>query len=463
MFEQSEGLRRVASPPEDHAPSTEELHDLLDRLATCDGTDADGEAALVDQLTVLERVKSAAAAAQARVTATLATHRYRAEADRGMPARERGRGLAAEIGLARRESPVRGGCHLGMGTALVAEMPHTLAALTRGDISEYRAQLMVKETALLTREHRTQVDTELADRLTTLGDRGVAAAARTIGYRLDPTSVLRRTRGATADRHVSLRPAPDTMTYLSGFLPVAQGVACKVALERHAETLRSQGDPRTRGQIMADTLVERLTGQGTAEATGVEIELVMTDRALFGGDHEPAHLTGYGPIPAAIAREIVRDAHHAWLRRLYTSPDGSALVAMDSHRRLFTGQLRHFLIIRDQVCRTPWCDAPIRHLDHAHPDTDGGPTTAVNGQGLCEACNYAKQATGWRAQPAAADHDTGNDTGDPRHTIEITTPTGHHHHSRAPNPPGAPRTRSTGRPRVDYLHPDHRHRIELAA
>ena len=84
-----------------------------------------------------------------------------------------------------------------------------------------------------------------------------------------------------------------------------------------------------------------------------------------------------------------------WLRRLYTSPSTGQLVAMDSRRRRFTGQLRRFVILRDQHCRTPWCNAPIRHLDHPRPAHAGGPTTTANAQGLCEACNYAKEAPGW--------------------------------------------------------------------
>ena len=34
----------------------------------------------------------------------------------------------------------------------------------------------------------------------------------------------------------------------------------------------------------------------------------MTDTALFGTSDEPAHLDGYGPIPAELAREIVAGA-----------------------------------------------------------------------------------------------------------------------------------------------------------
>jgi len=80
---------------------------------------------------------------------------------------------------------------------------------------------------------------------------------------------------------------------------------------------------------------------------------------------------------------------------------------------------------RDDVCRSPWCDAPIRHLDHIVPTADGGETTADNRQGLCEACNYAKEATGWRAKRPPGAH----------HTVEIATPIGHRYRSRAPDPP----------------------------
>ena len=232
-----------------------------------------------------------------------------------------------------------------------------------------------------------------------------AAEARKIGYRLDPDSVRRRTRNARNDRRVGLRPAPDAMGYLTGFLPIEQGAACKSALGKHADSLKAKGDERTRGQIMADTLVERLTGQRSADSTQVEIQLVMSEASLLGGDSEPARLAGFGPIPAATARDLVRNAANAFVRRLFTTPDGKSLVAMETRRRCFEGGLRTFLIARDEVCSSPWCDAPIRHLDHVVRVADGGETSAENGQGLCEACNYAKEAPGWRAKrpPGAPD------------------------------------------------------------
>jgi 5-methylcytosine-specific restriction endonuclease McrA len=304
-----------------------------------------------------------------------------------------------------------------------------LAALRVGDTSEWRATIVARETACLDPADRRVADAELGPRLADLGDREVEAAARAVAYRLDPRAFVDRSRGAANDRDVSLRPAPDTMSRLSGFLPVAQGVAAYAALSREADRLRSEGDPRGRGQIMADTLVERVTGQATAEGVPVEVQLVLPADTLLAGGDEPAVLVGAGPVPAAVARTMLADpAGTAWLRRIYARPADGSLVAMDSRRRRFPTGLRRLLQVRDRTCRTPWCGAPIRHTDHVIPVADGGATSAANGQGLCEACNYTKQAPGWRARPGP---------GGAGHRVEITTPTGQHYTSRPPPLSGA--------------------------
>ena len=392
-----------------------------------------GDAERIDQIRLLEELKSAAAAAQARVTADFVASQTTAEIDAGAVARDRGKGIAAQVALAKRESPARARRYIGWAGVLVAELPRTFAALQTGQITEWRAQIVARETAWLDRVHRQRLDKELAPSLETLGDRQIEAVAKTLAYRLDPHGFMARIRGVHADRRVSLRPAPDTMSLLSGLLPVTQGVAVFASLQEHAAAMRAQGDERSRGQIMADTLVERVTGQATAEAVPVEVNLVMTDQALFNtgaGADEPANVQGFGPIPAALARRLVvaaEDAVTSWVRRLYACPTSGELVAMDSRRRLFGGGLSKFLVLRDQICRTPWCDAPIRHLDHVVPVESGGDTSAANGQGLCEACNHAKQAAGWSSRPS--DEGAGI-------CVEVTTPTGHRYSSRCPSPPG---------------------------
>ena len=246
---------------------------------------AAGSAGMIDELRALEDLKSASAARSARTTVAFDLHQRREQADAGIPAERLGAGIGAQVALARRESPARGGRLLGLAKALVTEMPHTLAALENGGLNEWRATLLARETACLSATDRCAVDEELAPdagRFSGAGDRAVIAAARSAAYRRDPRSVADRASHAAAERHVSIRPAPDTMCYLTALLPVAEGVAAYTALTRSADAQRSAGDPRSRGQLMADALVERTTGT-PGGISGVEIQLIMTDRTLFQG------------------------------------------------------------------------------------------------------------------------------------------------------------------------------------
>ncbi|KXW61789.1 hypothetical protein MPHL43239_19400, partial [Mycolicibacterium phlei DSM 43239 = CCUG 21000] len=89
---------------------------------------------------------------------------------------------------------------------------------------------------------------------------------------------------------------------------------------------------------------------------------------LMGDDDAPAWLAGYGPLPAAIARGLTGDAVRdkktkAMLRRLYRHPSSGQLVAMESRARVFPKGLAEFIGIRDRTCRTPYCNAEIRHRD----------------------------------------------------------------------------------------------------
>lgn len=408
------------------------------------------------RITALETLKNACAATQARETVTFDESRRNAEAARGIPARDRGRGVASEVALARRVSPSQGSRHLGLARALVAELPHTMEKLTSGAVSEWRATIVARETGWLPVEGRRHVDEHLANRLTELGDRRLAAEARKLAQAWDPAEAVRHVRRAESERCVTLRPAPDAMVYLTALLPMVQGIAAYAALTTHANTLIGTGQAghKTRGQVMADTLIERLTGQDTATAVPVEVHLIMTDTALLGtgatgdpttgsldGSEAPAWVVGHGPLPAAAARALLSPDHdgptgraRVWIRRLYTTPTTGQLVAMDSTRRTFDGLLRRMVTLRDDTCRTPWCDAPIRHIDHATAHAAGGETSYANASGLCERCNHIKETPGWH-HTATPDQ------------LTVTTPTGHTYTrdtlplTTPPQPPGRPPAR----------------------
>lgn len=403
-------------------PSPEVLGSWLEEMAGFDpGLLGEGEA--LETITALEKVRRAAAALQARLAVRVDQTARQRQHREGVEASRLGAGVGAQIALARMESPHRGGRHLGLAKALAFELPQTLAGMVRGEVSEWQATIVARETACLDPDLRRRIDAAVGDRLAGWGERRTEREVRARAQEADPGAAVTRHAQATGERRVTLRPAPDTMCYLTALLPAVHGVAAYAALVRAADQARAHGEERGKGQVMADTMVERLTGQSTAADVPVEVELVMPLDTLLGQSHAPAFLAGYGPLPAATSRRLVRDTKAAaWLRRLFTSPDTGQLVAMDSRRRCFDHQLRHFVVLRDQFCRTPWCDAPIRHVDHPQPHSQGGPTDHLNAQGLCEACNYAKQAPGWHTQGAEA----------PEGPAITTTPTGRRYTSRSP-------------------------------
>jgi hypothetical protein len=219
------------------------------------------------------------------------------------------------------------------------------------------AGLVVSETRHLDPERRRGVDAQLAGELDGCAPRQAAALARKLAYAADPEGFVARGRTARADRRVGLRPAPDTMSVLSGFLPVEQGVACWAALRAYTDTVKGAGDSRTRDQIMADTLVERITGQ--ARAGDVQAEVAIVTSGAVAGHGAVAEVLGYGPIPVPLAREILAESRgRRWWRRLFTAPHGG-VVGGDPTRRCFDGTLATLIGYRDGGrCREPFCAAP---------------------------------------------------------------------------------------------------------
>lgn len=427
--------------------STVAVEEFVCRLGLLDADVSDAER--LRQLAALESLKAAAAAAQARVAVAFDASQRAHQRATGVAAGKVGAGIAEQIALARRESPTRGSCHLGLARALTAELPHTMAALRRGDLSEWRATLVAQATAVLSPADRQEVDRRLAGRLAGLSDRHVRAAAQAVAYELDPRSVAERQAYAASQRRVAIRPAPDAMAYLTALLPVVQAVAVVKCLHETAGAARAAGDPRSSDQVKADTLVERVTGLASAAAVPIEVGVIMSDRSLFGVDHGVAVLEGYGPVPSSSIRRILVEgtqdatvgwapgappssassalstsstsstssgdhtsapsspggASHAgragpskavvWLRKFYADPESGVIISADRKRRLFDAHARRLVVARDQWCRTPFCGAPIRHIDHALGFARGGATSVDNAQGLCERCNHAKEAPGW--------------------------------------------------------------------
>ncbi|WP_230082819.1 HNH endonuclease signature motif containing protein [Arsenicicoccus cauae] len=425
---------------------------VVDRLLVLDDTATDTER--VGLLAALQRLERAAQAAQLRTMLALDEHRHDQREAAGLATDRRGSapGVAAEVGAALGCSAGAAGHRLGLARVADRELGRVAGLHARGLVSEQHVRAVAAATIGLGRDDRVTVDEEVAPHAAGCSVRELEARARAIAYELDPGAATAAHERAVADRHVSGRPVPGAMMRLSALLPLVEGVACLAALRQGAQAAKATGDARSVSQLQADLLVQRITGEAPG-CMPVEVGIVMGDHTAFGTGDTAAWLPGYGPVPAPVARRLLRgqdERHHhthhthdshdnhdshdghdrdgggvtgpgyvpqarpgapgdgldgddpavlaraadVFLRRLYTHPDTGQLVALDARGRAFDGALRRLIVWRDGTCRAPGCDSPIRHIDHVHPWRDGGTTTADNGIGLCEAHNYAHEAPG---------------------------------------------------------------------
>jgi 5-methylcytosine-specific restriction endonuclease McrA len=422
------------------------LRELLAGMILPGGTDTASvskqtQAEWVELLGELEAVKNTVTATQARLAVALEEATKAAEAEQGVRAERRGRGVPNQVGAAIQSSPHAGAAFLGTARVWVTQMPHTFDALRTGVLSQWRATLLVRETSHLRVEDRARIDEEIcgpANRVALLrmGTRRLIARIKELAGQLDVHACVKRNAKAVAQRCVSVRPAPDLMVYLTALVPMQQGIQAYAQLKKHAEAAKATGDERGAGQIMADTLIERVTGRdpGKADEVPVTINLLVSDQTLLADGDGPGVVTegmpaGAGTVPAPVARSLAAhaiDADAAWLRAIYVDPQGR-LLATTSKARFHPPGLADLLRAREQgICATSWCDAPVRHIDHVTPHAQGGETSLENGQGLCARCNHAKQAPGWTQKVTEVEG---------RHAVETITPTAHTTVSVAPAPP----------------------------
>ena len=358
-----------------------------------------GDAELNNRISALEDLKAAAAAAQAR--ATVALRRLPTHAPRPPPGYPPTRSAKASAP----RSPWPGGNPRARGRPLArhCQSPgHRNATHPRrpehGKLNEWRATILVRETACLTLEDRHAVDAELA------ADTGALD-----GYRRppDPPWPAHRRTGWT---RLSPRPRPQSRIGPAGqlpprpghhdlpdrILPVAAGVAVYAALTRHADALKAAGDPRSRPahgrqprrtrhrqprrpqQHRNPTHHDRPHPAPRRQRTRRPARLRHRPRPppATSSPHPP---TNPGKPPAKAASHAAGPRPEPCAGRPGTRKSGSGSAGSTPPPAPETSSawtpndgscptgLRGLITTRDDTCRTPYCDAPIRHADHIIP------------------------------------------------------------------------------------------------
>jgi hypothetical protein len=137
---------------------------------------------------------------------------------------------------------------------------------------------------------------------------------------------------------------------------------------------------------------------------------VLAEQATVTGDSSaPGYLPGFGPVPAAVVRDLVSSA------KLKPLPRPSAEA--EQHYRP-SAALAEFVRLRDLTCRFPGCDVPaeVCDLDHTVP-FPAGPTHPSNLKLLCRYHHLLK--TFYTGRGGWADRQL------PDGTVEWTAPSGH--------------------------------------
>ncbi|WP_167008985.1 HNH endonuclease signature motif containing protein [Mumia sp. ZJ430] len=408
------------------------------RAAGHDPYEAELGAAEIDVVAVCEEAVRIAQGVQADAVLALDSRRRRAMTT--VDETTLTRSLFTEIALARQVSTPSGERTYAFAQALELH-PQTHALLRDGTISSAVASAVCRETTYAAVDDRTRIDAEIASSLADLSPRRAAAEARRLVLAVDPHAAYERTLRAREDRVVTFSPELDAMASLTVVGPAEQLTAAFRRLDDEASARRADGDPRTIRQLMADLAIEAMTGarvdaDGTSDLR-TEIGVVMRPEVLFAADTAPASLTGYGPIPAELARRLAT-GEHSWVRRFFTTPNGDGLTGSDRRARRFSAAVRRLIRTVDGQCQRPWCDCRIRDLDHAVPYARGGPTTPQNAQGVCRPDNLAKEAPGWRVTPADPLVASDDDILAP--VLGWRTPTGHTYANQRRTPLGVPRT-----------------------
>jgi hypothetical protein len=374
---------------------------------------------LVDLIAAAERVRAGAEAAQLRAMAELAGRAMFAgcaEHGHGDPAHGV-RGAASIISAELRLSPSAAVARVTLARELVESLPATLAELAAGRIDGYRARVIAEQTRPLahTPQLRRDVEAGLLRRAPRQTATQLRAAAVKAVLAADPAGAARRHQRARADRYVSPPcPEPDGMASLPNRMPAEDAAALYTAIDAAARHLQrtaaeqaaagtgrgaggGDGDGRTLDQLRADVLaglgwsalraghlgccqpacshVHQPLGTRRGRAAAVNVTVAYT--TLIGVDDQPAHLHGYGPITAAVARRIA--AHGTW-RRLLTDPVSGAVLDVGRTRYTPPPDLADHVLARDQTCRFPTCTRPAAgcDLDHTTPFEQAGTTSAAN-------------------------------------------------------------------------------------
>ncbi len=316
------------------------------------------------------------------------------------------RSMIAEVSVVMRLADRTVQTMMGTATAFVETMPTTLEALETGRISLAHARVILEHAVGIDNTVRSDFERLMIERAEVTTPGKLAASARIAAARLRAETFEERHTTAKESRSIYIRDLDNGMSELLHLLPTPFAAAIFDRLTRQAKAVSSAGDSRTRDQLRSDLATDLLlTGEPTsgkeaphtaAEGIRAEISITIPALTLLGHGHEPATLTGRGPIDLDTAMRLASKAPE--FTRILTDPVIGMVVAADTYR--LSASLRRYLAARDQHCRFPTCNRDARwcDIDHTVAWEDGGKSVPENLAHLCRGHHVLKHHSRWKVR-----------------------------------------------------------------
>ena len=326
---------------------------------------------------------------------------------------------------------------IDVARTLVNHLPNTCSALAMGEISSAHATVIAKETAAAIRDGISefaiyQIEEKALAHAEFHTPGQVANKVRTTIAQLAPAEFEEVVDRARETRRVSCYNEADGMATVVAILPAQDAQTVMKSIEAYilmmnARDEADRADSRcwtsatnasaahssdtgsatstwsllTADNKRADALTAILSGALAQNVDDVRphrrpvtVNVTIDLPTLLGLAENPGQLSGYGAIPASVARELASDA--TW-KRFITDPQTGNLLDYGREKYEPPQALVDFLLARDRTCRFPGCrqSASRADIDHAQSWEIGGETTPENLGLLCRRHHRLKTHGKW--------------------------------------------------------------------
>ena len=326
---------------------------------------------------------------------------------------------------------------IDVARTLVNHLPNTCSALAMGEISSAHATVIAKETAAAIRDGISefaiyQIEEKALAHAEFHTPGQVANKVRTTIAQLAPAEFEEVVDRARETRRVSCYNEADGMATVVAILPAQDAQTVMKSIEAYILMMNSRdeadrADSRcwtsatnasaahssdtgsatstwsllTADNKRADALTAILSSALAQNVDDVRphrrpvtVNVTIDLPTLLGLAENPGQLSGYGAIPASVARELASDA--TW-KRFITDPQTGNLLDYGREKYEPPQALVDFLLARDRTCRFPGCrqSASRADIDHAQSWEIGGETTPENLGLLCRRHHRLKTHGKW--------------------------------------------------------------------